>query len=98
MDREEVEHELRTPLTTIKGVLRLLAVGRLAEFSPRDANDLLDRAWQQLIKLEKVIAAVESQFVSRSDDEVATVLYEEASDAEVTMAPQRTLVMKGSAA
>jgi K+-sensing histidine kinase KdpD len=98
VDREDVEHELRTPLTTIKGVLRLLAVGRLAEFSPRDASDLLDRAWQQLIKLEKVVANVEAQFVSRAEDEVATVVYEESSDAEGGFDPARALVLEGSPA
>ena len=98
MHREDVEHELRTPLTTIKGVLRLLAVGRLAEFSPKDANELLDRAWQQLIKLEKVVAAVEAQFVSRDDDETATVVYEETAGANATSGPQPALVIDGSAA
>ena len=80
MDREEVEHQLRTPLTTIKGVLRLLSTGRLAESSPKDATDLMDRAWQQLIKLEQVVKAVEGQFLSRTDGETATVLYEERAD------------------
>ena len=80
MDREEVEHQLRTPLTTIKGVLRLLSTGRLAESSPKDATDLMDRAWKQLIKLEQVVKAVEDQFLSRTDDETATVLYQEPAD------------------
>lgn len=77
MDREEVAHELRTPMTTIKGVLRLLTVGRLAEFSPEDAADLLDRAWQQVRKMEEVIGEVEAQFGSSADTEEAIVICEE---------------------
>ncbi len=77
MDRDLGAHELRTPLTTIKGVLRLLASGRFARFSPDDAADLIERAWQQLRRLEDVVRDVEEEFASRPDSETAVVLYEE---------------------
>ena len=77
MDRDQVAHDLRTPMTTIKGVLRLLASGRFALFAPDDAADLLERAWQQVRRLEDVVRNVEAEFAMRPDAETAVVLYEE---------------------
>lgn len=78
MHRDEVAHELRTPLTTIKGVLRMLDGGRMSRFTEADTGDLISRAWQQVVRLEQVVARVEAHFAADMDTEEAVVLCEEA--------------------
>jgi signal transduction histidine kinase len=74
VDREEVAHELRTPLTTIKGVLRLLADGRLAQVAPHEVDELVERACRQLDRLEATVMRIEDEF-RIEHEEHATVLY-----------------------
>ena len=76
MHRDQVRHELRTPLTVIKGVLRLLEQ-RPGELLPVETRrEMIQRANQQMVQLERAIEYIEREF-SDSPEHDVIVLYEE---------------------